>query len=73
MKKKFLSMVMAVAMISTLVAGCGSNASTEGESAVTATEATVEAASASETKEEESSVVNNQTGDEENSSEEDDE
>ena len=29
MKKKFLSVVMAVAMMSTLIVGCGSNASTE--------------------------------------------
>ena len=67
MKKKFLSMVMAVAMISTLVAGCGSNASTEGESAVIATEATVEAASASETKEEAKDETKEETVAEESS------
>ena len=52
MKKKILSMVMAVAMISTLAAGCGSNASTGSEPSNPSAEASVEATTSEETKEE---------------------
>lgn len=51
MKKKFISMIMTAVMISTIVAGCGNNASTQSSSEAS-TEQAVEETAAGETTEE---------------------